>query len=271
MISDSRNAGFTIVELLVVVVLGVVIVGAIYRTITVQERSYRQQGAMITTQQAMRGALTTLEAELREVSATGGDLVSIEPRKVAFRAYRKVGFICDLNPASTQLDVIELGDPFAPSDELLIFVDNDPLIASDDAWTTAKVANTGSSGCTTSFGGFPHRRITTTGGNFNGVLPGAPVRSFVPMTYGLYEIDGEWVLGRIGPDDVEPVALIGPLAPPDESGLEFRYFDANGNQTLNPAAVVRIEIHVRGKAIGGSYTSREYVDSLTTQLFLRNS
>lgn len=267
---DPREAGFTFVELLVVVVLGLVIIGTVYRTITVQERSYRQQGAMITAQQAMRGALATLEAELREVSATGGDLISIQPREVTFRAYRKVGFVCDASMGGGQLDIAELGEPFESQDNLLVFVDNDPLVAADDFWTTATVLSTGAASCAVSFGGHPTRRVTTTGGSFAGVLPGAPVRSFVPMTYGLYEIDGEWVFGRVAPDDVEPVALIGPLAPPDERGLEFRYFDVNGNQTLDPAAVVRIEIHVRGKAVGGSYTSPEYVDSLTTQLFLRN-
>ena len=52
----------------------------------------------------------------------------------------------------------------------------------------------------------------------------------------------------------------------------FRYFDANGLETTNPANVVRIGIVVRGRTPGtGVPGQTHYTDSLTTQLFLRNN
>ncbi|MGH7483063.1 MAG: PilW family protein, partial [Longimicrobiales bacterium] len=54
--SRSDERGFTFVEMLIVAVLGVIVLGGIYQLLINQERSFRLQGAMATTQQGMRTA-----------------------------------------------------------------------------------------------------------------------------------------------------------------------------------------------------------------------
>jgi len=268
-----RSAGFTIVELLVVTVLAAVILGAIYQTITVQERSYRQTGAIIATQQTMRTALDVLEAELREVSAAGGDLFMARPESIGFRAFRAIGFVCRADIPGLKLDVWELGEPFTAgggADSVIVFIENDPAIGTDDQWQTTKISSVSTADCP-DWNGYPERRLNLSGGSIAGIRPGAPIRSFRRLTYGIQQIGGRWVLARRDPVQGTD-ALVGPLAPPSDSGLAFRYFDANGNPTTNPAAVARIWIMVKGRTPGtGLLGSTAYGDSLFTQLFLRNN
>lgn len=269
----ARSAGFTIVELLVVTVLAAVVLGAIYQTITVQERSYRQTGAIIATQQTIRSALDILEAELREASAADGDLFLARPESVGFRAYRSIGFVCNADVPGLKLDIWELGEPFtvgSGADSVIVFIENDPAISTDDAWRPSKIAGVSTADCP-DWNGYPERRLNLAGGNIAGIRPGAPVRSFRRLTYGIQQIGGRWVLARRDPTQ-GTAALVGPLAPPADSGLVFRYFDAAGNPTTTPTAVARIAVLVKGRTPGATLRGNTtYGDSLFTQLFLRNN
>ncbi len=277
------TAGFTMVELLVVVVVGALILGATFQVLAVQERSYRHQSAAMATQQNIRAALDVLESELREISASGGDLTMIQPESLTFRAYRAGGFICNLDAPGQRIVVLQQGtQPFVDdgTQQLLYFVENMRTTGADDDWDVVDIKQVSSCAtCDASWGSA--EGVDTTTLNVPGfafpanpgegpVYLGAPVRSFEVFTYGLYTIDGEPVLARRAADgSLEPV--IGPLAPSPD-GLVFRYFDANGNQTANPANVVRIEIVVRGRTPGtGVPGQTHYSDSLVTQLFLRNN
>lgn len=275
------TAGFTLVELLVVVVVGALILGATFQVLAVQERSYRHQGAAMATQQNIRAALDVLESELREISASGNDLTMIQPDSLTFRAYRAAGFICNLDAPGQRIVVVQQGtQPFVADgkQQLLYFVENTRTTGTDDDWRITRIQNVDTGPCDASWGGpavqgtrlvvpdftFP----AATGGP--PVYLGAPVRSFEVYTYGLYTINGEPVLARRRAGE-SLVPVVGPLAPSSNTPV-FRYFDANGNETTNPAAVVRIGIVVRGRTQGtGVPGQTHYTDSLTTQLFLRNN
>src|SRR5690606_38260159 len=279
MITGSRStAGFTMVELLVVVVVGALILGATFQVLGVQERSYRHQGAAMATQQNIRAALDVLESELREISASGGDLTMIQPESLTFRAYRAAGFICNLDAPGKWIVVRPHGtQPFLDdgTQQLLYFIEGTQITGTDDDWGIASIQKVDTGACDASWGGsgtalvVPDFIFPPTIGE-PPVYLGAPVRSFEVFTYGLFTVDGEPVLAR---RDAEGslVPVIGPLAPSPD-GLVFRYFDANGNETANPANVVRIGIVVRGRTQGtGVPGQTHYTDSLATQLFLRNN
>lgn len=270
---ERSTAGFTVVELLVVVVIGALVLGAAYQVLAVQERSYRQQGAVMTTQQTIRGALEVLEAELREVSASGGDLVSISPTQVTFRAYRSVGFICGLHQASQEIVVVRPpgSRPFAAGDALFYFIEGNRNTGADDDWSSVGISQVGASpvACDSPWSGTGDV-LDVSFFAWGSVVLGAPVRTFEQFTYGLFQIDGEWVLARQGASDPSPIPLIGPLAP-NPNGVQFVYLDANGVTTTDPTQVSRVQITVRGRTEGtGMPGKTHYTDELTTQLFLRN-
>ncbi len=270
----ARRAGFSLVELLIVVVLGAVVMSAVYQTLAVQERTSRQLNAVITTQQTMRTAVQVLAAELRQSSANGGDIAMASTDSIRFRVLEKVGFVCTTDATGPSIDVHRMGTlDFAKDDSILIFADHAPDTGGDDAWNVTGVANTPShTTCSTSWPGTTDDRIGGISGSaLSGVLEDAPVRSFRWVTYGLYQIAGQWSLGRRIAGDTA-VALIGPLAPPAQNGLVLGYLDASGAATINPANIALVTITAKGLTPGtGSSSARVYADSLTTQVYLRGN
>jgi type II secretory pathway pseudopilin PulG len=278
---NARAPGFTLVEILIVSLLGVLLLGSIYQTLTVQERTSRAQSAMLSNNQVNRMIMDVVVAEIREISASDGDLVLATPDSLAFRGLRKAGVICGRDALlGGWFDVYEFGLAFEAGDSLLIFADRDTTAAADDGWILSTVDGTGSAACAASWDSYTTARISVPliqqlffAGN---VHLGAPVRSFTRWTYGIYRLENEWVLGRRDADD-EPVALAGPLAPPP-NGLRFRYFDGLGVEIpvaqleTRAADVVRIAIKVQGRIQGatglpGGISS----DSLVSQIYLRNN
>jgi prepilin-type N-terminal cleavage/methylation domain-containing protein len=274
---NSRAPGMTLIELLVVAVVGSLILLAIHQTLSIQERGSRHQRGIITAQQSSRMALEVLVSELRELSATGGDLLAASPNELTLRTSRKLGFVCRVTPGDSQFDVWERGEPFQAGDSLLLFMDGDTTTTADDAWGLGVISAAEATGASASCpdwssGGvtLPRRRLTLlNGATLAAVARGAPVRSFVRYSYGLYDMDGEWVLGRAA--DGEVVPLVGPLV---ADGLVLDYIDANGT-SLDPVTeealqqVARIHVTVRALA-PGAVGSGEVVNTLESQLFLRN-
>jgi len=269
------SPGFSLVELLIVVVLAGLMLGGVYQALIVQQRSYRQQNAVTNARQASRAVLEILAAELREVSPAEGDILYAGADSIRFRAYRKVGVVCAVS-AGAHIHVWELGEPFVGGDSIAVFADGDPKSASDDAWGLGEVSTVNaSSGTCPAWGSYPTRQLIAPAVATGAVLSGAPVRAFEPYTYGLYQDGDEWILGRRGRDNVV-TPLIGPLAPAQEGGLQFRYFRADGTELARPLSaadrllVSRVEIVVRGIGHGAADPVQgDHVEPLVVQVHVR--
>lgn len=279
----NAEAGFTLVELTVVVVISSLALLAIYETLITQERTYRYQTAAIDAQGSTRVALSLLASEMREMSASAGDLVTMSGSdlrvatadSVRFRAFRKVGIVCRVNRLLGTMDVWVPGSAFAANDRLLIFQEGDSITDEDDQWALATLPAVGDSvdgDCSNQWSTYPTQSLSGLIGFTGTIEAGALIRSFESLTYGAYQHDGEWVLGRRSGTSIVP--LVGPTLSPSEGGIRFQYFDLNGNE-LNPttdadrAAVSRIQVTVRALSRGGLHG--EYVDSLTTNVYLRGN
>lgn len=280
------EAGFTMVELIIVVVISTISLIAVYQTLITQERTYRYQSAAIDAQGSTRTALQVLSAELRELSASAGDvpantggsdLLMATRDSIRFRAFRKIGIVCNFSRALGTIDVWVPGDPFVTRDNLLVFQEGDSITDDDDRWASVTLAAVGSSpnedACAGEWGAYDVQQLRGMLTVAPTVERGALVRSFEVLTYGIFTYDGDYVLGRMGSDGiVEP--LVGPLLPPGQAGLRFRFFNANG-VAVNPttealrATVARINIIVRGLSPGG--IDGPYVDSLSTNVYLRGN
>lgn len=257
-----RTGGFTLVEILVVTVLGALVVGAALQVLITNRRAYTAQSATISGQQSTRMAVEVLFAELREVSPSGGDILTMSSGSLRVRLMRKFSVVCEtdfgLMPTLTVRDSIIPTAPvtsdtlmlmgganaFAAGDSVFVWADNDPDTENDDVWFSARVsAIDGSVTCPDgrgatelAFGGLQSLFLN------DSVGIGAPVRSYQEYTFGTTTMNGDVYLGRqTGTGDMIPVT--GPLEA--GAGLEFIYRDSLGTVTSTPADVSQIQVIIR--------------------------
>ena len=279
---NARARGFTLIEILIVALLGAIVMGAVYQTLTVEYRSNRQINAVVATQQTLRTSMQFLQSELREVSSRAGDVTYANADSIRFRAMRKVAFVCG-HPSTSQLDVYTLGGQIANGDSVILFASKDPSTIDDDTYYVGYVNSTpsASTGCTT-LNTAPWTSMSVQGNRITVAIAGSPpltdinngdpVRSFETVTYGLASKNGSWVLGRKSMTDTM-VALIGPLAP---GGLALSYFDttnaAIGNVSASLGNIGRIRIQITGRTSGAaSPNGGTYSDNLMSDVFLRGN
>jgi len=270
MISGRR--GFTLVELLVVVVLGSLVVLAALQVLVTNQRTYTAQNAVINGQQSTRMALEVLFNELREVSPAGGDILAMSQDSLRVRLMRKFSIVCDvdISGGNTRVTVLNLpGRRFAPNDSVFVFADNDERDDDDDVWIRAQVNDTSAATC-------PQDGNTAVELRFNGqsalftadsVGVGAPVRSYDRFTFGLTTFGGDPYLGRRQrAADMTPIA--GPLRA--GTGIEFVYRDQLGAVTTTPADVRQVVVRVRSGSGVLNSLGQQVSDSVTAWVYARN-
>lgn len=267
--------GFTLVELLVVAVVGVLLVLATYQVLVVNQRTYTVQNEKVRAQQSTRAAMDVLFNELREVSSRGGDILSFSEDSLTVRVMRAYGVVCD--PAWTatpEFRVLPSGSStWAVGDSVVVFADNLETASSDDAWVVAVVSNVdasvtcpnGDAAVDLSFAAY------TTEFTNDVVLQGAPVRTLSTLTYGLYVLDGETYLGRQAPGG-DWVPIVGPLAPSTAAapGLELQYFDEDGAAALAAGDIREIGVTLRAVSSAQDFRGVQVTDSIVASIYTRN-
>ncbi len=266
-----ERAGFTLVEMIVVVVLGTLLIAAALDVLITDQRTFTVQDAQIQGEQTTRSALGVLTGELRQVSARGGDLLDMGASSITIRAARKFGIVCGIvrtNPPV--ITVLKVGSWFADNDSVYIFADNNSSISSDDAWIRAQVTAVD----TTSICNLePAQALNFNGqaalfGTGDSVSTGAPVRSFVDHTYGLMTYQGKTYLGRSDGTAGTPSPLVGPLD--SSSGLQFAYLDSLGAVTTTSTDVRMIQITIKTSSPVTNAAGNPVSDSTTTVVYTRN-
>lgn len=272
--SARRTGGYTLVELIVVTVLGALVLGALLQVLVVNQRTYTAQAATISGQQTTRMALDVLFNELREVSPPGGDILAMESDSLRVRLMRKFGFVCWTSFVGTpQLLVVPYGigvNTFAVGDSVFVFADNNEDIASDDVWIAANITDL-SNGAACPQDGATAQRLgfSGQGGLFtaDSVGIGAPVRSYREYTFGTTTLLGDTYLARReGTGDMVPVT--GPIRA--RNGIEFAYRDSLGHVTSDRDEVRQIEVIVRTGSEVLNSLGEMVSDSIHTSIYTRN-
>ena len=259
--------GFTLVELMIVAVVGAMVVGSTYQILLTSQSALTVQTAQIQGQQTVRAGLDILFSELREISRPEGDILTMGSDRIEIRAMRAFGLVCGTSPTGSPVRVQKIGRFFEDGDSIMVFADNNPDIASDDTILAGDVG--GIDTTQTCWGGDVAQSLTvpalTAALANDTVRLGAPVRGFTIYTYGLYSVDGDYYLARESGAGTAP--LVGPLAP---NGVSFVYLDSLGSVTTNPRAVSRIEVTLRSKSKVLNQRGLPVTDSLSTAIYLRN-
>ncbi len=272
--SARCRRGFTLVELLVVVVLGGVLMLATYEVLITNSRTYAVNNAHIQGQQMLRAGVDVLFGELREISTQAGDLVEMGADSLRIRAQRDFGLTCavDYTTSPPRLTVLRVGPSFSTGDSVFVFHDNDPERAADDVWHVGTISAVDP---TASCNGSPAQTLSLpfVGSAAAAVSPdtvrvGAPVRGFDIYTYGLYEIEGVPYLGRRRSTAPAPDQLVGPLVP--AHGVSFRYLDDMGAVTAVDTDVSQIEITLRYQSMVRNVRNELVTDSMVVRVYPRN-
>jgi prepilin-type N-terminal cleavage/methylation domain-containing protein len=282
---NKRAAGFTLVEMLVVTLIGSIVMGTIYKMITIQDNTTRQQYAIIQNNQNARMALSVLTSELKEMSARDGDVTFADSTILEFRALRKGAIVCFKDAGNAYIDVWNFGEAFAVGDSALVFADGANVASmTDDQWTPTSVTGSGTGGncpANDAFTGLPHHRLNLAGGSLGNVQVGALIRSFVRTRYTLADNGNGWGVINRQEGGAAAVPIIDGLATVSEGGLHMRFIDStsavipyntlrNGGARLDD--IMRLQVKVRGKSAAPvTPTSNRFTDSLVTEIYVRGN
>jgi prepilin-type N-terminal cleavage/methylation domain-containing protein len=280
------RAGFTLVEILVVLVLMGIFAAAMVKLLLRQQRFYNSTNELIQTRQQIRQAAFMLPADLRGISRLGADIYAMTDSSIEFRSVFGSSVACMVNSAGAWISTVPVQSAkgsamtnwrLAPAmnDSVAIYDDGAGIGSQDDSWrysriTAAPTLVTGNNvtGCPTTSNlvqladltaSNPSYHITLSPAPAATTLQGASIRFFRRVHYSLYKwaTDGKWYLAyydcvpnRI-PVCAVPQPIAGPLRPyaaaGTTSGLEFTYYDSTGAVTATRTLVSRISLVVRGQ------------------------
>ena len=265
---NGDRRGFTLIELLVVTVLGAIVLLASLQVLITNQRTYTAENAQIGGQQATRAAYDILFSELRELSARGGDIISMSSTSITVRSMRNFGVACAVAPATPTVTVLKVGNWFAVGDSVFVFADKRENISSDDVWIRASVTAVDT---TVACGASQGVRLTFTGQTAlfaaDSVRVGAPVRSYLRYTYSLITESGQTYLGRT-PAGGSAAPMVGPLKA--STGIEFTYLDSLGAVTATTTNVRQIRVKIRTESAVRNARGQLVRDSLTGRIYTRN-
>lgn len=269
----SNRGGFTLVELLIVAVLGAMVALAAYQVLVTNQQTYRTEQVQIQSQQAVRAALDVLTGEIREISTSGGDLIAGTTRDLWIRRMTEFGLVCavDLSTGSPRVTVRRVGDWFDSGDSVFIFADNDVDRTSDDTWLAGPVGQVDTTATCTGTDAAQLLTFPSMMAEFSAhsVRPGAPLRSFARFRYGVTNINGhEYLSRRIAGGSAEP--LVGPLAPDSAHGIHFEYLDSLGNATAVMSDVSQIRVTLKTMSSVLNARGEPVSDSITSVIYMRN-
>ena len=266
--------GFTIIELLVVAVLGSLVLIATYNVLITNQRTYTVNAAKMQGQQTVRAGMELLFSELREISPSGGDLLVMNDDTVQVRVMRSAGLVCDtagvLVGLTWDVDVVSLGDTLEEGDSAWIYIEHEVEESDDDEWLQTTVEIQDSTECqgraaqTVQFDGPLSYGISDT------ITLGGLVRTYTTYTYAVDDYNGEYYLVRFEPGE-DPVPLLGPvMAPAAGDGLSFEYLDIDGNVTGVATEVSQIVVTIRTQHAARDAAGNLVTDSLSARIYTRN-
>lgn len=269
-----REAGFTLVELLIGLVLSVLVLGAVFQMVFTQNSMYGRQQGLADARQSLRGAGTLLAWELRHVSPEEGDLYAIDEDSVTLRSFDGLGVVCLKRLNNRQYGLHSVTGDIVAGDSVVVYGVNSQRTA-DDSWRALAVeaagppAGLGMNSACTGWTGTVEQAVQVTvsaSADTAGMRIGAPVRSFRRRTYRMIQRDGLWWLGmREGDGSYE--LLTGPLRAGD--GLGLRFMDTSGSVTTVPANVSAVEFVLRAQARAARTAGQMPEDSVVMRVELR--
>jgi prepilin-type N-terminal cleavage/methylation domain-containing protein len=296
--SQRRRPGFTLVELLIVLVLLAIVGGGLMGMVAKQQRFFNGTYDLIELRSQLRQAEAVVSSDLRGMSTPGGDVVAMTDSSMDFRYTIGSSISCTTPSGSTIIippTTTANGNTLtnwlsmpAAGDTAYVFDESANTTSStDDVWQPYEISALNAGGGTCNGGYLAQSAgyaLVATASISPTIVQGAPIRFVRRAHYSLYQSgnDNSWYLGyscsACGTSTVQPIA--GPFMAyqaaggTDTSGIRITYFDSTGATTSTTTNVARISIVLRGQtrsALNVSGLKRGvYMDSIRMNVALRN-
>jgi prepilin-type N-terminal cleavage/methylation domain-containing protein len=274
---SNPRRGFTIIELLVGLVVGLIVLSSVVQMMIVQSRGYRKQREIIDIRETAREATALLAGDIRQSGVGNSPLASMGPNSIALRSPRGLGTVCAKHATLARYGLWKTGG------NILAGTDDTALVfqLGRDKWKALKITAVGTPaamGVTACAwpGARPPEIVVefavATKTDTSYIKVGAPFRSFRRVEYAEYQLNSRWWLGRRIGAAASYEQLTGPLVAPASNGLAFVYYDTLGAVTTNPGAVGTVAFTLRTESFKKTYVGSTYAyqrDSLTTKVALR--
>jgi len=272
-----NRRGFSMIELIVALVLGLIVLGSIVQVMIVQGQSYRKQRELVDIRETAREASSLLAWDLKQSVIGGGPFANLAANSVTIRSPRAVGTICGKHLTLPRYGLWKTGGNFlaTPDDTAVVYA------IGREKWKTLKITAVGTpaamgvTACAWPGSRAPDVVVefaVTTKTDTSWIKVGAPFRSFRRVQYAEYQANNRWWLGRKVGAATSYEQLTGPLLAPTANGLSFAYYDTLGAVTTNPAAVGSVAFTLRTESYKNTYVGQSYAyqrDSLTTRVAVR--
>ncbi len=271
-----RRSGFTIIELLVSMVVGLILMASVVRMLTIQGRGYRKQREVIDIRETAREAAALLAWDLRQSGMGGSPLASMNANSISLRSPRGMGIVCAKHATLARYGLWRTGG------NIVATVDDSALVyqVGRDKWQALKITAVGTpaamgvAACAWPGARPPDIVVEfAVGGKTDTsfIKVGAAFRQFRRVQYAEFALNNRWWLGRKVGAAASYEQLTGPLIAP-ASGLTFAYYDTLGAVTANPVAVGAVAFTLRTESFKNTYVGNTFDyqrDSLTTKVVLR--
>ena len=274
--ASRARRGFTLVEVIIVLVIFGIVGGVITRVILRQQRFYQGVNQIMTNRSQLRQAISVLPVDLRSLSSIGDDVLAVSDSGIEIQMHVASGIMCQRNggdeitlPPLTLANgqtLTSFTQRPAFGDVMYVYNDSSAVGNGDDRWQMFEVLDVLNS--TTRCLGPSFVNVALDAGKTRTVLRvsstepndpvtfgpisqyitvGAPVRIVRRARYALFQdTDSKWYLGFAEWDKATNsynalAAVSGPYEPyvsgaGAASGLGFRYYDNSGTEIASGAA-----------------------------------
>ncbi len=275
--APPKRRGFTLIEIIVALVVGLVVLESLVQLMIVQGRGYRKQRELVDIRETAREAAALLSWDLRQAAVGGSPFAVMGANTVTIRSPRGIGTICGKHATLPRYGLWKTGgNILATSDDTALV-----YAVGRDKWSELKISAVGTPaamGVTAC--AWPGARapdivvefVVNTKTDTSYIKVGAPFRSFRRVEYAEYQQNNRWWLGRKVGAAASYELLTGPLLQPASNGLAFTYYDTLGAVTTNTAAVGSVAFTLRTESYRNTTVGSTFVyqrDSLTTKVSVR--
>lgn len=260
-VADRRlgAGGFSMPELLVVVVLGVVVLFALQQTILSQRRYYASQRAAAQRHETLRIASAVLSSAFREANIPGGDVDITGPGRVRVRMPVGLALICGTDNAGQRVGAVKLEGRWVAGP------DDSVLVHRTGGWSAHSLGNLGG----------PVNQVPCVAGggsvlrldqNVPDVVTGSAARAYRSHLFEVASDGTDHWLYRV--DGAQRDVLLGPLA--GAQGFQVWFEDAGGTVLPGPAGAERVGFRVLAGASEPPLYANGRVDTLAVTFTGRN-
>lgn len=276
-LSQRDRRGFTMIELIVAFVVGLIVLGGVVQMMIVQGRGYRKQREQVDVRETAREAAALLSWDLRQAAMAGSSFAVMGANSVTIRSPRGLGTICAKHALLARYGL------WKTAGNILATVDDTALVyqIGKGGWNKLKITAVGTPvamgvlACAWPGARPPDLVVEFAAPNITDtsyIKVGAPFRNFRRVEYAEYQLNNRWWLGRKVGAAASYEQLTGPLLAPASNGLAFTYYDTLGVVTVNPAAVGSVAFTLRTESYKNATTGSTFTyqhDSVTTKVAVR--